>query len=67
MEIKKTESRSSGMKCDELKHFEGGAATWAQVYKKSEVDEAMGATKEKRRWVHESTDQTKNFLRRSVP
>lgn len=29
--------------------------------------EAMGATKEKRRWVHESTDQTKNFLRRSVP
>ena len=29
------------MKCDKLKSFEGGAATWAQVYKKSDVDAAI--------------------------
>ena len=37
------------MKCDELEFFFGGAASWAEVYKKSDVDEAIAELKEENR------------------
>lgn len=33
------------MKCDELEFFFGGAASWAEVYKKSDVDAAIAELK----------------------
>lgn len=47
------------MKCDELEFFFGGAASWAEVYKKSDVDEAIDELKAR---IHElqSTTHTDN-------
>jgi chromosome segregation ATPase len=48
------------MKCDELEFFFGGAASWAEVYKKSDVDAAIDELKAENERLSNALDKERS-------